>query len=304
MSGDYDGEPLDFSWQSDLKDANTDRGRTVGGTADPEPGDLSTDNWPSKLPKSPFTRVANSADDKSKQQKVVEAMVLHPNAEDESISKIAKCDPSYVGDVRGKVSVYVPPRAVPFDIPELPTKSRLTDAAISDKQSRFREDSISKIRGEDDNRQGADDGSTRGGAELSERICERYYDEGESAESIADDLGLSENQVTGRLSYRAHRSDNKESNVDRDDSDVEADDGDGGQTGQEDGIGYKPKPRTIAGDIRPAGFEGGGGETQTPAVADGAGRDGQTKSRWQIITLAAVVAVLVARRVFRRGGGQ
>jgi len=203
----YDGEPFDASWQSDLKDAQRD-GETVDATPKDNAGNEQTSVWPSMLPNEPFVRGMSKGE--SKQSKVVKALAQFPDRDDQSISDYVGCSESQVAAVRHKVSVFVPPDAVGFEIPDQPDPSRssLAKYALGDDGARFDKTDFglntSTTAGDGDSGDpGGGATAAAGGGDPSDldshEICRRFYANGESAEEIAADLGVSDRNVTGRL---------------------------------------------------------------------------------------------------------
>lgn len=195
----YDGEPFDASWQSDLKDAQRD-GETVDATPKDNAGNEQTSVWPSELPREPFVRGMSKGE--SKQSKVVKALAQFPDRDDQSISDYVGCSESQVDGVRHKVSVFVSPDAVGFEIPDQPDPSRspLAKYALGDDGARFDKTDFGLNTS---TTAGDGDGGDPGGGDPSDldshEICRRFYANGESGGEIAADLGVSDRNVTGRL---------------------------------------------------------------------------------------------------------
>lgn len=183
----YNGEPIDASWTSDLVDA--DNGTTVGASDDGEEGRVETEDWPTAIPKSVFKH------DKSQiQTQVIKHLVRFPNASDYEVAQAVGCSTGHVNSVRGKVSMFVEPSEVPFEIQEIPTKSGLTENLLGHEESRFDVDSWAELRDKAENR----DTSEEADIDV-EDIGQRFYENGESTQSIASDYGVSRNVIQGKL---------------------------------------------------------------------------------------------------------
>lgn len=103
----YEGEPLDLSWSSDLKSADTS-GETVDATTAEDMGQEHTDAWPSVLPRDEFTQA---------QQEAIEYLSLHPNGTSRQFEQNTPFSRNYHYSVRREVAEYADQDEVPFDIP-------------------------------------------------------------------------------------------------------------------------------------------------------------------------------------------
>jgi hypothetical protein len=206
----YQGEPIDASWQSDLRDAQKTDGETIAASDDGESGKMSTSDWPSALPEEQFDKGKSSGADQ--QSRIIRQLVQHPNASAKRIVDLADGRvPAYVRSVRHKASVFATPDEVPFDIPERPDPeqtllkgqlSRLLehpDARFD--ASDFGLDASESVQSQEE----AESEPAAAGVDVDDQtdgseVCRRYYVEGKDAKTVATELGLSPQQVTGYCS--------------------------------------------------------------------------------------------------------
>lgn len=271
----YDGEPIDAAWQSDLKDAQADRnGKTVDATPKESNGGERTDFWPSEVPHEPFVRGVSEG--QSVQSQVVEALAQFPDASNSRIAEYVDCSKSQVQAVRHKVSVFVPPAAVQFAIPAEPgiQSNRLAVYALDHEESRFDRDEL-----EPDADTESSDAEEQSNGSATD-IARRFYDEGEEAEEIAEDLGMNLRQVTGTLAQAERNQDGSEAPADA--ADVSTDSADGEDQSAE-GSGSPTK--------RPS-------QVQHVRSTDG---DSSLSSRLVGVVIGLVVGYLIGRR---RGGDE
>lgn len=144
------------------------------------------------LPLEPFERGVGGGS--SVQYRVLEYLHENPEASDQGAAAAVDTSEDYIRAIRNKVSAFVEPAAVPFDIPDEPNpqKTGIVAVAVQDERSRF--DSEAELVQE---AEAAGEDETPD-IDISE-IGMRYYQDGDSLEEIAADFDLSVNQVSGYL---------------------------------------------------------------------------------------------------------
>jgi len=194
----YQGEPIDASWQSDLRDAQQPSGETIGASDDGESGEMTTSNWPSALPEREFDRGKSSGADQ--QSRIIRKLVQHPNASNKRIVGLADGRvPAYVKAVKHKASVFAHPSEVPFDIPETPDAEQTLlkgqmRRLLQHPDSRF---DLSDFDLETDS---SDVASERVQEIDGSEVCRRRFVKGEDPKTVADELGITTSQVGGYAS--------------------------------------------------------------------------------------------------------
>lgn len=184
----YHGEPIDLTdgpGESHLSDKN---GETVAGTTEDDNYDTKTDAWPSALPRNEFSPA---------QQEIVEKLVVNPNISDSKLAEVMDCSSEYVRQVRHKVSAYLKPDAVPFRVPDDPTKSIKIV-----KRSLDNDGDLPRESGEESKSQTAESGQNDDSAadeELPRQEIKRLYKEGCSHAEIASAVGCDRNRVSGLI---------------------------------------------------------------------------------------------------------
>jgi hypothetical protein len=193
MSTEYDGEPLDLGWKSYI---GSDSGETVEASNNGEQrNNTSTMYWPDDLPESVFEHDASGI-----QKEIIETAAKFNAESNEHIADMVGCSEQHVQNVKSKVSLFVEPASVSFDIPEIPVKTGLTEPLLTHEQCRFEADTWGELKGDSEK----SDNNTDGKPVDTEEIGERYYEDGEDAETIADEFGISVNAVGGHLAqYKA-----------------------------------------------------------------------------------------------------
>ena len=191
MSKNYDGEPLDLAWQSDLKDVGTEReGETVAGSDGELDGSEHSEFWPSILPRKAFEGPT------SKQADVIEKYVQFPEADKEKIADTVGCHINTVRRALNKASLFAAPHEVPFGIPGRPqSHKRYIETYTGHPKSRFDAEDLYS----DSEVEAISESETANGIDADE-VARRYYEEeSEEAERIAEDLGISKSAVWGYL---------------------------------------------------------------------------------------------------------
>jgi len=191
MSSNYDGEPLDLAWQSDLKDIQKERnGETIAGSSGEEDGAEKIEIWPSVLPLDAFRGSG------SKQADVIRAFVQFPDADKQRIADVVGCHINTVRRSLAKASLFATPEQLPFEVPNRPqSQFYYLKNYVDHPDSRF---TAEELDGEPQEASSSEDES--GSTIDADEIARRYYEaESETAESIAEDFDLSESQVYGYL---------------------------------------------------------------------------------------------------------
>jgi len=200
MSTEYDGEPLDLGWKSYI---GSDSGETVEASNNGEQrNNTSTMYWPDDLPESVFEHDASGM-----QKEIIETAAKFNAESNGHIADIVGCSEQHVQSVKSKVSLFVEPASVSFEIPEIPVKTGLTEPLLTHEQCRFEADTWGELKGDSEEA----DNNTDGKPVNIEEIGKRRYEHEEDAESIAADFGISVNAVGGYLSqYKARETENAE----------------------------------------------------------------------------------------------
>lgn len=195
MSRKYEGPPIDATEQY-ISERETD-GETVAGTSDDDNGEMTTDNWPSAVPRKPF--VKGTTEGQSLQSQIVEHLSIRDGS-DASVAEKIDCSTSQVQAVRNKVSVFATPDEVSFEIPDSPRSHRLADYAMAHEESRFDADSLEQLHADDSTEDGEDSSTSDEESKLLE-ICERYYEQDQDTATIAQELGIAKDSIPGRLAH-------------------------------------------------------------------------------------------------------
>jgi len=143
MSRKYDGDPIDASWNSDLK--NIEQKDTVDVVDDEGDGNERVECWPECLPKKRFENEGKSGE--NKQLAVIRFLCLHPDATDKTVAENVDIYTASVSRIRSKASVFCTPDDVPFRIPEFPVLSSRGTAEpyLSEPESRFERNTLAEI---------------------------------------------------------------------------------------------------------------------------------------------------------------
>jgi antitoxin component of RelBE/YafQ-DinJ toxin-antitoxin module len=141
------------------------------------------------------------------QKEIIETAAKFNAESNGHIADIVGCSEQHVQSVKSKVSLFVEPASVSFEIPEIPVKTGLTEPLLTHEQCRFEADTWGELKGDSEEA----DNNTDGKPVNIEEIGKRRYEHEEDAESIAADFGISVNAVGGYLSqYKARETENAE----------------------------------------------------------------------------------------------